>query len=54
MHLTVRDSRLAHLGKPEGMPGMDLPAYPTEKGRPVYLRWEGKPLFIEQTWKLVE
>ena len=54
VHLTVRDSRLAHLGKPEGMPGMDLPAYPTEKGSPVYLRWEGKPLFIEQTWKLVE
>ena len=51
LHFNFGNSRLAHLGTPRGMPGNDLPE---PKGSTPRVTWERVPLFIEQTWKLIE
>ncbi len=51
IHFNFDDSQLAHLGNPRGMPGKDLPA---ARGSTPHVEWRQEPLFIEQTWKLIE
>lgn len=51
IHFNFVNSQLAHLGTPKGMPGKDLPE---PKGPTPMVEWDSAPLFIEQTWKLIE
>ena len=51
IHFNFVNSQLAHLGTPKGMPGKDLPE---PNGPTPMVEWDSAPLFIEQTWKLIE